>query len=161
MIDFDVDWSRWFDAVEEPNEKRITAARKEAHAVIKDARDVEEYLEEDKQSLAALRTFVKDVEVGIDGLIDVQEETMARFKDAEHTAGWAMTGFAYFLQHHKAVLVTNALYKSDPVEIRPPEVVSWVDNNARGDYQTFDVDRHCAIVFFDDTDRLHCKMRFG
>ena len=86
---------------------------------------------------------------------------MARFKDAEHAAGWALTGFAYFLQHHKAVLVTNAIYKNDPIELRPPEVVSWVNNNARGDYQTFDVDKHCAIVFFNDTDRLHCKMRFG
>ena len=161
MIDFDVDWSRWFDAVEEPNEKRITTARKDAFAVLKDARGVEEYMEEDQRGLSALRSFVKDVEGGIDGLIDAQEETMARFKDAEHTAGWAMTGFAWFLQHHKAVLVTNRKYKSDPVELHPPEVVSWVDNNARGEYETFDVGSHVAIVFFDDTDRLHCKMRFG
>lgn len=161
MIDFDVDWTRWFDGIEQPNEKRITAARKDAFAVIKDARDVEEYMEEDQQGLSALRSFVKDVEGGIDGLIDAQEETMARFKDAEHAAEWAREGFAWFLQHHKAVLVTNRVFKSDPVELHPPEVVSWADNNARGEYQTFDVQRHCAIVFFDDTDRLHCKMRFG
>lgn len=160
MIDFDVDWTRWFDGVEEPNEKRISEARKEALAVVKDGRDVEDYLE-DQQGLSALRSFVKDVEQGIDRLIDAQEETMARFKDAEHAAGQATEGFAWFLQHHKAVLVTNRIFKSDPVELHPPEVVAWVDRNARGDYQTFDVGRHCAIVFFDDTDRLHCKLRFG
>ena len=160
MIDFDVDWSRWFATIEQPDDKKISNARKEAGKSTKGADEVYRYLEDDKAE-RALNEMVAEVESAVADMNDAQEETMARFKDAEFAAEQAREGFAWFLNRHKAVLVTNRRFKSDPVEPSPLEIVSWIDNNCRGDYQTFDVDIHVAIVFFDDTDRLHCKMRFG
>lgn len=160
MIDFEVDWTRWFPTVEQPDDKKISNARKDAERATKGANEVYRYLEDEK-SESAMSEFVSEIENAIGDLMEAQEETEARFKDAEFAAEKAQEALAWFLNHHKAVLVENRLYKTDSNENRPPEVVSWVDNNARGDYQTFDVDRHVAIVFFDETDRLHCKLRFG
>lgn len=159
MIDFEIDWTRWFDSVDQPNATKITKARKEADLVMKGANDVENYLEDGGER--AMSDFVRDVEEVVELLKDAQEETEARFKDAEFAAEQAQEGFAWFLNHHKAVLVTNTVYKREQAEPRPTEVVSWCDNNCRGDYQTFDVEIHVAIVFFDEADRLHCKMRWG
>lgn len=159
MIDFDVDWSRWFDGIEQPDANKTKKARTEANLAMKGANDIENYLEDGGER--ALADFVRDVEEVVDLLKDSQEETEARFKDAEFAAEQAREGFAWFLNHHRAVLITNRVWKSDSNENRPPEIVSWCDNNCKGDYQTFDVERDVAIVFFDETDRLHCKMRFG
>lgn len=160
MIDFEVDWSRWFAPIEQPDGKKISNARKEAERATKGANEVYRYIEDDDTE-RTMSEFVSEVENAISDLMDAQEETEARFKDAEFATEQAQETLAWFLNHHKAVLVENRLYKSESNENRPPEVVSWCDHNCKGDFQTFDVERHVAIVFFDDTDRLHCKLRFG
>lgn len=158
MIDFEVDWNRWFDGIEQPNQDTLDRARRDSKNCLVEAGRIHV---EDDDGTRALSDLTGAIDEALGSMNDAQEEVTARFKDAEFAAEQMMTGMAWFLNHHKAVLVTNARTKHDPIEVRPLEVVSWIENNCRGDYQAFDVENHVAIVFLDDADRLHCKLRFG
>lgn len=163
MIDFEVDWTHWFDGIAQPDSRKIEAVLRESRSITRGAEEIGNYFSEEDASIgnSALADFCRDVESIIDDLTDVQAETEARFKEAETGYDQANINLAWFLNHHKAVLVTNTSLKYGPASPRPIEVVSWVDNNCQGDYQTFDVENHVAIVFLDEKDRLHCKLRFG